>query len=335
MSTSVQNPVETIFQYITGYWASQCVYVAAVLGVADHLANGSKSAEELAAITKTHPRTLYRVLRALAGLGVFTEDNGRFALTPVGEFLKSGPTGQRAMAIHLCEPNTWAAWGDLMHSVRTGEPAFKHVHGKEAFAFYADHPESFEPFNEAMTNFSMYAAASVTAAYDFHGIRTLVDVGAGHGSLLGAILRANSFLRGIAFDLPTVVEGAQSLASEPGIEGRFSIAGGDFFEAVSSGDAHIMKSIIHDWDDDRAMKILRNIHRAQQPGGKLLLVELIIGEGGGSALGKLSDLNMLVIPGGQERTVQEYGALFEKCGFKLNRVIPTESLLSIIEGVRV
>jgi len=334
MSARTATPAEVFFQFISGFWVSQCIYVAARLGIADHLKDGPKSADQLAALTNSHSRTLYRVLRALASVGVFQEENGTFSLTPVGELLKSGPSGLRAMAIHLCEPNSWKPWGDLLHAVQTGQLPFEHVHGEDIFAFYAKHPESFEPFNEAMTNYSMYAAEAVTTAYDFSGIGTLVDVGAGHGTLLQAILRANPALKGVAFDLPAVIDGVRPIASEPGMAGRFEIAGGDFFVSVPSGDAHIMKTIIHDWDDDRSAEILRSIHRAQKPGGKLILVEIVISEGPGSTMGKLSDLNMLVLPGGQERTVEEYRRLFERCGFRLTRVMPTESMLSIIEGVR-
>lgn len=335
MSRPPATPTEVFFQYISGFWVSQCVYVAAKLGIADHLSREAKSADQLAALTNTHPRTLYRVLRALASVNVFQEENGKFALTPISELLKSGPSGLRAMAIHLCEPNSWKPWGELLYAVQTGQPPFKHVHGEGAFEFYAKHPESSGPFNEAMTNYSMYASQAVTAAYDFSGIGTLVDVGAGHGTLLREILRANPGLKGIAFDLPSVVEGGRSIATEPGMAGRFEISGGDFFESIPSADAHILKTIIHDWDDDQAAMILRNIHHAQKPGGKLILVEIVITDGPGSPLGKLGDLNMLVIPGGQERTEEEYRTLFAKCGYRLSRVLPTESMLSIIEGIRI
>jgi hypothetical protein len=335
MSTASTSPSETFFQYISGFWVSQCIYVAAQLRIADHLKDGPRSVEDLAALTNSHPRTLYRVLRALAGVDVFHEEDENFSLTPIGELLKSGPSGLRAMAIHLCEPNSWKPWGELLYSVQTGQPPFKHVHGEAPFDFYSKHPESAEPFNEAMTNYSMYAADAVTAAYDFSGIHTLVDVGAGHGALLRAILRANPSLKGIAFDLPSVIEGARAIASEPGLAGRFEISGGDFFVSVPSGDAHIMKTIIHDWDDDRAAAILQSIHRAQRPGAKLILVEIVITDGPRATAAKLSDLNMLVLPGGQERTADEYRTLFEKSGFRLTRVLPTESMLSIIEGVRI
>lgn len=327
------SPVETLFQFMTGYWVSQCVYVAAVLGVADHLEGGPMPSEALASRTGTHAPTLYRLLRALASVGVLAEDSEGFSLTPVGALLKSGPTGLRAMAIHLGENNMWMPWGNLLHTVQTGENAFKYTHGQEAFPFLAEHPESSEPFNEAMTNFSMFASAAVTAAYDFSGIGTLVDAGAGHGSLLAAVLKANPSLKGIAFDLPQVVEGARAAAAELG--GRMEVAGGDFFEAVPSGDAHILKSIIHDWDDERARQILRNIHKAQKPGGKVLLVEIVVSDGEGSAMGKLADLHMLVIPGGKERTGKEFQTLFEECGFRLGRVVPTETMMCIVEGIRV
>jgi hypothetical protein len=323
-------------QMMSGYWVAQALYVAATLGVADRLRDGPETAEALASATGAHAGSLFRLLRALSSLGVLAQDGqGRFALTPLGAALQSGPGTARAMVLHLGERPSWNAWGELLHCVRTGQTAFPRANGQEVFAYYGAHPESAEPFNQAMTEYSEAVSAAVVRAYGFSGISTLVDVGGGHGSLLAAILEANPRLKGIVFDLPEVVAGARVRIEAEGLGGRCELAGGDFFASVPSGaDAYILKAIIHDWDDERALAILRNVHGAMAAEGKLLLAELVVPPGGEGALSKLSDLHMMVMTGGRERTEAEYGALLGAAGFRLTRIIPTESLVSVIEGVR-
>ena len=330
-------PQMIVFQMMSGAWVAQALYVAARLDLAGLLAGGAKSSEELAAATGTHQPTLYRLLRALAGLGLFVEDEGgRFSLAPLGACLQDGPNSVRAMVLHLGESASWRAWGELLHSVKTGETAFKHVHGMEVFPFYAQHAESNEVFNEAMTNYSEAVSAAVAAAYDFSGAGTIVDIGGGHGSLLTSILKVSPNSRGILFDLPEAVAEAVERIEGEGLKERCVPVGGDFFESVpEGGDLYILKSIIHDWDDSRSLSILRNIHRAMQPDGKLLLVETVIPQGNEPSPAKLGDLHMLVMTGGCERTEAEFAALFEASGFKLTGIIPTESMVSIVEGVRV
>jgi hypothetical protein len=320
---------------IFGKWVSQALSVVARFRVADHLAGGPKTAAELARLTDTKPGPLYRVLRALGGVGVLAEDaDGRFALTPVGEYLRSDVPGSlRPIAIYCCDPWSWQAWGGLAESVRTGETAFNRVLGCGPWEYLKDHPDEAATFNEGMIGFSQQMAGPVTKAYDFSQFHTVVDVGGGHGALLTAILKANPNVRGVVYDLPQVVEGAGPALRAAGLADRCRAMGGDFFQEVpSGGDAYLMKHIIHDWNDAKATEILRNCRKAMKSTAKLLLAEIVIPPAGVPSPGKLLDLEMLVICDGKERTEAEYRALLAGAGFRLTRVIPTEAPVSIIEG---
>ena len=327
---------DTFVQMATGHWVSKAIYVAARLRLADLLAGGSKSVEELAAGAGADAPTLYRLMRALAGVGIFKQEaDARFQLTPLAEPLRSGPGTLRGMVLHLGESASWMAWDGLLESVRTGESAFKAVHGVEVFPYYAAHPESDEPFNEAMVGASRVVAEAVTRAYDFTPFGKIVDVGGGHGGLLTAILRAAPRARGVIFDQPQVAEGARASVEAAGLTERCETAGGDFFESVpEGGDAYVLKWIIHDWDDARALRILRNCRRAMREGGRLLLVEGVVPEGNEPAMAKLMDLQMLVMTGGRERTAGEFRALLAGAGFEMTRVVATDSPVSIVEAVR-
>lgn len=330
-------PQMVLMQMITGAWASQLIYVAARLGIADLLKDGAKSADELAQSTGTHAPTVYRVMRALASLGIFSEDeNNRFTMTPLATPLQTGPGSLCAMALHLGERPSWQAWGELLYSVQTGKTAFPHVNGKEIFDYYAEHPESLEPFNEAMTNFSETVIAAIIKGYDFSSAKKLVDIGGGQGSLLAAVLKVNPQMKGVLYDLAPAAEGAKRRLAEEGVADRCEVASGDFFESVpAGGDAYMMKHIIHDWDEERAVAILKNCHRAMAANGRLLLIEAVIAPGNEPSLGKLMDINMLILPGGRERTEAEYAELFTKAGFSLTKITPTESPVAVIEGVKV
>lgn len=330
-----EAPLEVQFlQMMSGYWVSQSLYVAAQLGIADLLANGSQSVEALAKATNAHPENLYRLLRALASVGVFAEEAGeKFHLTPLATFLQTGDNTQRAMAIHIGEQPSWKAWGALLHTVQTGETAFPHANGIEVFPYYAEHPESAEPFNQAMTNYSEVVSQMLRKVYDFSPFQKIIDVGGGHGSLLTSILKDNQQAQGIVFDLPPTAEKAGERIEQENLSARCEAIGGDFFEAVpAGGDAYILKTIIHDWDEERAIKILENVHRAMKDDGKLLLIETVIPANNEPSFAKLCDLHMMIMTGGRERTESEYAGLFEKAGFKLNRIVPTEMLVSVIEG---
>ncbi|MBS1810880.1 MAG: methyltransferase [Acidobacteria bacterium] len=329
-------PPIAILQMIGGYWISRMLYVAAELGVADLIHERPRPASELADATGMHSRALYRVLRALAGVGVFTEDeSGNFHLTPVGAALRSNaPGSMRAMVLSELAGEHFDAWTNLAQSVKTGEIAFDHKYSKDVWAYYAENPARAAIFNESMTNVSEATNAAVVAAYDFSSIQKLIDVAGGHGSLLAGILGANPHLKGVLFDQPHVVNGATAKLAT--LADRCEVVGGNMFEEVPSGaDAYLMKWIIHDWDDEHSLTILKNIHRAMTENGKLLLVEMVVPPGNDMDFSKLLDINMLVMTGGCERTEAEYAALLNNAGFKLTRILPTQGPASIIEAVRV
>jgi ubiquinone/menaquinone biosynthesis C-methylase UbiE len=334
--TGDMPPQMALMMMMTGYWVSQSIYVAAQLGLADLLKDGARTADELAESTGTHAPTLYRLLRALSSVGIFAEDeNNRFSLTPLATALQTGPGSLRAMILHLGESPSWHAWGELLHSVRTGETAFIHAHGMEVFPFYANAPESSEPFNQAMTEYSEVVAAAVTKGYDFSQFNKVVDVGGGHAGLITAILKANPKVSGVVFDIGQVIEGGRARIESEGLADRCEAVAGDFFASVpEGGDAYVLKTIIHDWDDERAVAILKNIYEAMKADGKLLIIETVIPKGNEPSLSKLGDLHMLVMTGGCERTEDGYRALLRSAGFELTRVVPTESPMSIVEAIK-
>jgi hypothetical protein len=337
--SAVADPREAIVQVIHGASVSQCVYVAAKLGIADFLHDGPKTCKELALETSSHEPSLYRVMRALAGEGIFREESqGRFALTPLAEPLRSGVEGSvRDWAILRGEDFLWQPWGALLESVRTGGSAFRHVFDKDPVEVLQNDPEAARLFDRAMGSISARKFAAVAANYDFTGIRTLVDVGGGAGGLLTAVLRANPALRGILGELPHVVERSKQAMEAADLAERCRCVEIDMFEGVpEGGDAVILSSIIHNWDDQRSIQILTNCRRALSPGAKVLVVELMIGPRNEPHLSKLVDVEMLVMTdGGRERSESEYAALYKAAGFQLARVAGTNSPWSVVEGVAV
>jgi hypothetical protein len=331
-------PQLAVLQMASGYWVSRSIYVAAKLGIADLLKDSPKSCDELATATGTNAPSLYRVLRALASLGVFAETElNHFTLTPLATCLQSNtPNSVRARVIMLGEEQ-YQAWGELMHSVQTGGSSFEHIYSMNLFEYLAQNPESAKIFDEAMTNLSVIQSAAIAASYDFSSIHTLVDVAGGQGLLIASILKSNPTLKGVLFDQPHVIERARRFLEAEGILERCQLAAGNFFESVpEGGDAYILKYIIHDWDDERAIAILKQCHKVMPANGKILVAEQVIPPGNEPFRGKFLDVNMLVMtPGGRERTEAEYRALFEKAGFKLTRIVPTQDEMSIIEGIRV
>jgi hypothetical protein len=329
---------DTLWRMTNGYQVSQAIHVVATLGIADLLKDGPKSADELAEATGTHASALYRILRALASVGVFAEQSdGRFGLTPLAEHLRTDVPGSlRSWAMLIGRPYYFTTWGHLLHSVKTGEPAFPHVYGMPAWEYRASHPEESALFDGAMTGLSLAEAEAVVRNYDFLGIGVLVDVGGGKGALLAAILAANPALRGILFDQPHVVADAKDLLERAGVADRCEVVDGDFFKAVPGGaDAYLLKSIIHDWDDASAIEILRKCRAAMADSARLLLVERGIRPANEPDPAKFIDLMILVMLGGRERTAEEYERLYTEAGFKLTNTIHTGSLLDIIEGVPV
>ncbi len=329
-------PPVAMLRMIQGFWVSRALYVAAKLGIPDLLKDGPKSTADLAKATGTHTPSLYRILRALHSVGLFAEDDrGRFALTPVGATLRTDVPGSlRYFAIEELGENHYPAWEKVLHSVETGAIAFDHVYGASKWQYMAEHPAEAKIFNEAMSSFSSVVAAAVVAAYDFSSSATVVDIGGGDGTLLAAILKANPRLRGVLADLPHVAEGAQRRFTTDGLTDRCEIAAGSFFESAPAGDTYVLKWIIHDWDDQRSVEILKNCRSAMATNGRVLLVEGVIQPGPATSFSKCMDLNMLVMTGGRERTEAEYRALLDSAGLRLARVIPTHTEMSVVEAVR-
>lgn len=333
-ATEIPPPAQ-MFQMVTGAWTAQAIGVAAELGVADVLGDGPRAVEEIAAAVDADAPTLYRLLRALADRGVFSElDGRRFALTELGRTLRADvPGSMRAWAVMLARPFHLAAWSGLTGSVRTGEPAFDRVHGQGAFEYLAANPEDGRILNDAMTAASAGAIAPAVAAYDFGAYGKVVDVGGGQGALIAAILAAYPEVQGVLFDLPNVIADAGGPLAAAGVAARCDLAGGDFFtEMPSGGDAYVLSNVLHDWDDDRCEKILASCRGAMTPGGRLLLVEAVLPDGPEPNEAKWVDLEMLVMGSGRQRTEGEYRDLFARTGFTLTRVIRTGAPFDLVEA---
>ena len=320
---------------IAGARITQLVYVAAKLGVSDALADGPRSSCELAAAVGADPRALFRLMRALASWGVFVHrSDGRFQLEAHSELLRANVPGSlRPSAIMAGEPWFYGPYGRLMHSVKTGQTAFDHLFGKGLFEYLNENPDDAEVFNDAMSDFTRQVTAEVVGAYDFAGISRIVDIGGGQGAMLAAILEAHPGMKGMLFDQPEVLEGAPKVLAASGVEDQCELVAGDFFESVpSGGDAYMMKWIIHDWDDRRSIVILDNCRRAMAANGRLLLIEREMPAGNEPSQGTLGDITMMVIPGGQERTRDEYRSILDAAGFRLTEVYQTRSEVSIFEA---
>jgi O-methyltransferase/methyltransferase family protein len=333
------DPAQTIFQLATGYVVTAALQTVVKLRVADHLADGPRPVAELAAATGVNEDALYRVLRALETVGLFQETAGRrFALTPASELLRSDRPGLYHLALWISSPFHFRVYSNALEAVRTGEPAAEKTVGMPAFEYFTKDRELSEIFNNAMTAFSAMVIPTVLEAYDFSGIDTLVDVAGGHGAVLTSILQKYPSMRGVLCDVDHVIAGAKPKIAALNLQDRCETTAVDFFKAVpAGGDAYIMKHIIHDWDDERASVILKNIRTALdgKRHGKVILLESVIRTGPESNLAKLMDLEMLMMPGGRERTEDEFRALFAKSGFELTRIVPTQSPVSVIEAVPV
>ncbi|WP_425615541.1 methyltransferase [Anatilimnocola sp. NA78] len=332
MSTS---PVLALKQMITGYWTSQAIYVAAKLELADKLSTVSKNAAELANETKTNEGALFRLLRALASVGIFSQQaDGKFALSPLADPLrKDVDDSQWAMAVMMGEEH-FSAWGELLYSIQTGQGSFRKVYGEGVFDYLGKHPEQAKVFDAAMTSIHGKETALMADAYDFGQLGTICDVGGGNGSTLATILQRNPKLKGVLFDLPHVVERAQPNLATAGVVDRCQLVGGSFFEKIDvQADAIMMRHIIHDWDDAKCITILKNCRAALGPEGKVLVVESVVPTGNEPGFVKWLDLTMLVIPEGKERTEVEYRELFASAGLKLQRIVHTAGELDILEAV--
>ena len=335
MPSQVRHSLALI-KMITSYWVTQSLHVVAKLGVADLLKDGPKSSDELAKSVGADARSLYRLLRAVASVGIFSEvKSGHFALTPMGELLQTGVPGSlRAAAIMHGEKWQWQPWGELLESVKNGKSPFKRMFGSTIYDYFSENAEANEIFNSAMTNFSDWENSLILNSYDFSSVHRLIDVGGGQGNLLTSILEANPTMKGILFDLPHVIQSAIGHIEAKGLTARCELISGDYFESVPPyGNTYLLKRIIHGWDDEQAVALLKNCYRAMPDNGKLLLIEMVIPPGNEPFLGKLLDLHILLMRGGHERTSTEYRTLLDAAGFKLTKIIPTRSPLSFIEAV--
>ncbi|GAB4147478.1 MAG: methyltransferase [Planctomycetaceae bacterium] len=321
-------------QMIIGYWISQAIYAAAKFNIADLLKDGPKSVEQLAEESSANPDALYRLLRALASMGIFAEGESRhFSLTPLAAFLRSDVPGSKHALALMTGDEQFKAWGEIEYSIRTGNVAFDKVFGKPIFDYLGENPDKAKIFDAAMTGIHGREAGGVVESYDFSEFNVVADIGGGNGSQLISILEANPNLRGILFDLPHVIERARPNFEEHGLLNRCELVAGSFFESVPEGaDAYIMRHIIHDWDDEKSKTILQNCHRAMSDNAKLLVIESVIPPGNDFFPGKLLDLTMLLIPGGKERTEEEFRDLFGEVGFELSSVTATNAEVSIVEA---
>jgi len=327
--TQVMPPAVVLNQMLTASWLAQAISVSAELGVADRLAAGPLTPADLAKLTGSNAGALYRTLRALASAGIFRQnENGQFEQTPLSECLRSdAPGSMRAWARACGAKWFWDMLGELNSCVRRGEKS-----SFNTWEYFEQNREDGEVFNQAMTSFSASEIGPILANYDFSGIRKLLDLAGGHGSLLAAVLEANPGMEGVLFDAPSVIEGARPLIQASKVAGRCELMAGDFFASVPSGaDAIMMKHILHDWDDENSLKILRACHAALPDGGKLLVIDAVIPAGNEPSVGKQLDLVMFLI-GGRERTDAEFRALFDAAGFELTRIVATPSPVSVVEG---
>ena len=326
-------------ELVTGATISQAVNVAVELRIADLLASGARDLAELARATSSHAPSLLRLLRALASVELCTERaDGSFELSPTGTLLCADAPDSLRSWILWCGRYQWPLWGSLLYSVKTGERARKLLTGTEGFGHLERDAEAAAVFNRAMVEVTRVVANEVVRVYDLAGVRRIVDVGGGYGALLAAILDAHPGIEGVLFDMPHAIEGARVKLAEVGLAERCEFVAGTFFDSVpAGGDAYPLKSVIHDWDDDRSAAILRNCRRAIAPDGKLVLVERIMparvaASARHQAIAR-ADLNMLVGPGGKERTEAEFRALLDASGFTTARILPTALEYSIVEGI--
>ena len=328
------SPPETLRRLMTSYVVSQALYVAAKLGIADLLAEGPRSADELASAASVHARSLFRVLRLLTGVGVFARSGDReFTLNELGECLRTGVPGSVRSAAMLFGEEPYRASGDLLHTVCTGQTAFEHVFGVSHYEYLASHPGPAETFHHGICQLTGVVHESLLAAYDFSTAGTLVDVGGGQGLLIASILAAHPSVRGILFDTRSALAEAERLMLAERLAERCDIVQGDFFDSVPGrGDTYLLKSVIHNWNDDRAVRILRNCSRAMAPVSKLLLIErLIADENGASFFPQVNDVIMMIVAGGAERTETEYRALCAAADLCVTALMPTTSGFSILE----
>ncbi len=334
--TPTENSAEKLFCLAFSKVITQALGAVAELNVADLLIEGARPISELATEAGAHEESLYRVMRLLAGYGVFSESAPRtFELTAQAEYLRTdAPDTLRDFAVFLADPIHNAAYAESLHSVRSGQTAFEKAHGAAIFDYFTGDHRFFQVFNNAMTANSGRLEGGISSSYDFSGFNTLADVGGGLGFLLMEVLRKNPDLKGVLFDLPEVVADAGPAIDAAGMTDRISRTGGSFFEEIPvRADAYMLKHVIHDWNDEQSIEILTNCTRSMQSDGRVLVIEYLVPENNEPHVSKLIDIEMLLIPGGRERTQSEFDALFSQSGLKLIDVVPTDSSICILEGI--
>ena len=335
MTQATDSAASTLRQLAEGYQISQALHVTAELKVADLVGDTPVAAEEIAPGVGAHPGSLYRLLRALATVGVFRETHDRrFVATPISDLLRTDhPRSLRALPAFLGRPYTWQNWGDLLHCVRTGQDANHHLHGTDGWTYRADNPGETTAANAYFAAMSRGVVPAILAAYDFARFGRIVDVGGGNGTLLTNILGATPRSTGIVFDLPHVAPAAAAVIRQAGLEGRCEARGGSYLDGVPpGGDAYIIKSVLMDDTAEEAAAILRNIRAAMGARGTLLVIERLIGAPNEDPTNAMMDLTMLVGTGGFVRRQDEWAAIFTAGGFTLDSVMPTASPFHILEG---
>ena len=331
--------IATLLQMIAGRWVSQTIVMAAHYGIADLLKEGAQSVDALALATQTDPKSLYRFLRALASLGVIAErEDGQFEIAPLGIYLQTdAPVSLRSLALMFGQDWQHRVWRNLPYSLQTSQPAFEQQFGMSFYEYFAHNASVGQNFDEAMTSLSGTNVSAIADAYDFSQFSRIIDIAGGHGLLLSTILKMNPGLQGILFDVPNVLEGAKTAGVIDTVRDRIDLVAGNYFEGVpQDADAYLFKLIIHDWNDDRACELLKRCYQSMPDHSKLLVIEHVIADGNEPDFGKLLDVEILLtMSGGRERTATEYRELFASAGFKLTRIVPTQSTVSIVEGVKI
>jgi O-methyltransferase domain/Dimerisation domain len=328
-------PQSAVMHIIAGYWLSRTVYLAAKLKLADAVGDNGATLPDIATKTGTRPAELARLMRALASHGFFKrEADGRFVQTPLSDTLRTGtPGSMRGLAEAELGHDHYESWGDAESCLRQGGTAFERLYNMPVWRYYADNPAAEALFGEAMTNFTAIANSGILGSYTFKPSRKVVDVGGGYGQFLASILDQQPEANGVLFDLPTLTSDVVKKGALASYDSRVKISGGDFFESVpAGGDLYLLKFILHDWDDEHSVKILRNVRRAITGDGKLAVVEIVLPPHNEPHIGPLIDLNMMVMTGGNERTENEYRDLLADAGFRLDQVVGTKSPFSVIEA---
>ncbi|XVQ15220.1 methyltransferase [Spirillospora sp. CA-255316] len=325
---------DTLFQMLTGHWVTQTIRAAAELRIADHLANESRTAEQVAEAEASDPATTYRLMRACASIGLLVHEGGRrFSLAPLGQLLREDvPGSMREAALVQGAPGHWQSWGLFPDAVRAGGPQTERALGSDIFEYFRRTPAEGALFSKAMTNVTgLLVLQDTVALLDLDGATRVVDIGGAEGALLLALMREHPEIEGQMFDLPHVVRDAQAAAERAGMSGRFSTVGGDFFEGVPEADYYLLKWILHDWNDEQCVKILGNMRLAARPGARVLVIEAVVDALGTPDPAALLDMNMLAVTSGQERDLDEFDVLFEASGWKRTAVAPTRSHYSLME----